>query len=253
VIRVATIDPHGLRRILTVVDLLLDATREPTLAPTLLQPLLPALLRAIPADSVVCGVTDSGLRELFTEPVGLLEHAELEEFERHARDDPLVAHTRSGLGVPVRRSDLQDRRGYRALGTYTHVYRAIGADHQLAMSLPAGAGRLACFAFNRSDSDFNEDDVTVAAALRPRLATVMTQLVPARPQSVLTPREAQILELLSAGDNNHRIAHRLGISPRTVDKHLEHAYTKLDAHGLGRVAVARRWLATCGGSPRDLV
>jgi DNA-binding CsgD family transcriptional regulator len=76
----------------------------------------------------------------------------------------------------------------------------------------------------------------------------MTQLAPSRPRTSLTAREAQVLELLSAGDNNHRIAHRLGISPRTVDKHLEHAYTKLDAHGLGRVAVARRWLAT--GAPR---
>lgn len=250
-IRVATIDPDGLRRILTVVDLLLDATREPTLAPTLLQPLLPALVRAIPADSVVCSVTDSGPRELLTEPAGLLEHAALDEFERHAHDDPLVVHTRSGRGAPVRRSDLQGRRDYRALGTYTHVYRALEADHQLAMSLPAGSGRLACFAFNRSGSDFGDDDVTVAAALRPRLATVMTRLAPARPQSLLTARESQILELLSAGDNNHRIAHRLGISPRTVDKHLEHAYTKLGAHGLGRVAVARRWLATCDASLRD--
>ena len=245
---VATIDLDGLRRILTVVDLLLDATREPTMAPTLLQPLLPALLRAVPADSVVCGVTDSGPSYLSTEPVGLLESIDIDEFERHAHDDPLVVHTRSGCGAPLRRSDLHGRRAYQALGTYTHVYRALDADHQLAMSFPAGPGRLACFAFNRSGSDFGDDDVAVAAALRPRLATVMARLAPGRPRCLLTARETQILELLSTGDNNHRIAHRLGISPRTVDKHLEHAYTKLDAHGLGRVAVARRWLAT-----RDVV
>jgi DNA-binding NarL/FixJ family response regulator len=241
---VATIDPDGLRRILTVVDLLLDATREPALAPALLAPLLPALLRAIPADSLVCSLTHDGLPEPATGPAGLLEHVELDEFERHAHADPLVVHTRSDHGAPVRRSDLQARRAYHAPGTYTDVYRAVHADHQLAMSLPAGSGRLACFAFNRSGTDFGDDDLAVAAALRPRLATVMTQLAPSRPRTSLTAREAQVLELLSAGDNNHRIAHRLGISPRTVDKHLEHAYTKLDAHGLGRVAVARRWLAT---------
>lgn len=43
----------------------------------------------------------------------------------------------------------------------------------------------------------------------------------------LTPRERQVLERVAAGDANLVIARRLRVSPRTVEKHLEHAYAKL--------------------------
>ena len=43
----------------------------------------------------------------------------------------------------------------------------------------------------------------------------------------LTHREAQVLDRVAAGDSNLLIARRLGVRPRTVDKHLEHAYAKL--------------------------
>jgi len=59
----------------------------------------------------------------------------------------------------------------------------------------------------------------------------------------LSTREREVLQGLVGGHPNKIIAFNLGISPRTVEKHLEHAYTKLDLHGTGRVAVARRWLA----------
>ncbi len=44
----------------------------------------------------------------------------------------------------------------------------------------------------------------------------------------LTGREIRVLELVAAGRTNQAIAHALGVSPRTVAKHLEHAYRKLD-------------------------
>lgn len=44
---------------------------------------------------------------------------------------------------------------------------------------------------------------------------------------VLTPREREILDLVASGWTNTAIAHALRISPRTVAKHLEHAYRKL--------------------------
>lgn len=44
----------------------------------------------------------------------------------------------------------------------------------------------------------------------------------------LTGRELQILELVALGRTNSSIARTLEISPRTVAKHLEHIYRKLD-------------------------
>ncbi len=46
----------------------------------------------------------------------------------------------------------------------------------------------------------------------------------------LTDREHQVLCLVAHGDTATRIGHLLRIAPTTVRKHLEHVYTKLDAH-----------------------
>src|SRR5579871_1422646 len=43
----------------------------------------------------------------------------------------------------------------------------------------------------------------------------------------LTTREAEVLFWLSKGKTNRDIAQILGLSPRTVDKHLEQIYAKL--------------------------
>lgn len=44
----------------------------------------------------------------------------------------------------------------------------------------------------------------------------------------LTPREAEVLCLVAQGKRNGEIGHLLGVSPRTVQKHLEHIYEKLE-------------------------
>jgi DNA-binding CsgD family transcriptional regulator len=51
----------------------------------------------------------------------------------------------------------------------------------------------------------------------------------------LTPREAQIIELVAAGSTNGDIAARLGLALGTVKKHLENVYTKLGVHGRAQV------------------
>lgn len=43
----------------------------------------------------------------------------------------------------------------------------------------------------------------------------------------LTSREAEVLSWLSKGKSNRDIAQILGLSPRTIDKHLEQIYAKL--------------------------
>jgi DNA-binding NarL/FixJ family response regulator len=52
----------------------------------------------------------------------------------------------------------------------------------------------------------------------------------------LTPREQEILQLVVDGATNRVIAKQLGVSPRTVQKHLEHVYRKM--HVKTRTAAA---------------
>lgn len=43
----------------------------------------------------------------------------------------------------------------------------------------------------------------------------------------MTEREAEVLSLLAGGLMTKQIGHRLGISPKTADRHIQHIYAKI--------------------------
>ena len=47
----------------------------------------------------------------------------------------------------------------------------------------------------------------------------------------LTPRELDVLRLVAGGDSNAEVAHRLGLSVHTVERHLANLYPKIGARG----------------------
>jgi DNA-binding NarL/FixJ family response regulator len=63
-----------------------------------------------------------------------------------------------------------------------------------------------------------------------RSAFVNTLPGTGRPGVRLTPREAEILALFAEGHSAKQIAEMLVISPRTVDRHRENLFGKLDIH-----------------------
>ncbi|GAA1947886.1 hypothetical protein GCM10009738_21540 [Kitasatospora viridis] len=230
-----------MRRICAVIDLLLDADEEETLLPVL----HPLLLRALPGDSLTWAVRTPAGRHPVHLPRDLLDAEALAAFYRHAGSDPLFVHTNTGPGVPLRRSDLQSRTEFHRSGTYAEALRPIGAEYQLATAFPAGwaAGgrRTVCLVVHRSASDFADADLETALLLRTRLSHALGRLAPPPVplRSALTVREAAVLDLLAEGLTDRQIGRRLAVSARTVDKHLEHAYAKLQVHS--RVAAAARW------------
>jgi DNA-binding NarL/FixJ family response regulator len=56
----------------------------------------------------------------------------------------------------------------------------------------------------------------------------------------VTERQAEILELAARGLSDKEIAHRLGVTHRTVRSHLERLYTTSGVRG--RVAVVVAWV-----------
>ncbi|MEY9969527.1 DNA-binding CsgD family transcriptional regulator [Streptacidiphilus sp. MAP12-16] len=240
----------GLRRILAVIDLLLDAVDEETLLPAL----LPMLLQAVPGDSLTWSLRTPTGRHPISAPAGLFGPDAVHTFFLHAAADPLFRHTDTGSGVPLRRSDLQTRAEYHRLATYTDVLRPVGAEYQLAMAFPAGytrtGRRTVCLSVNRSGRDFTQTDVAGASLLRARLTHALDRLAPPLPTPAgVTARESAVLDLLARGLTDQQIAHCLDVSARTVDKHLEHAYAKLQVHG--RVEAANLWLAASTPRPRS--
>jgi DNA-binding CsgD family transcriptional regulator len=53
----------------------------------------------------------------------------------------------------------------------------------------------------------------------------------AAPVQPLTRREEEVLRRIAAGDSNAEIAHRLGISVHTVERHAANIYPKIGARG----------------------
>jgi DNA-binding NarL/FixJ family response regulator len=59
----------------------------------------------------------------------------------------------------------------------------------------------------------------------------------------LTPRETEVLSWVAKGKTNRDIADILGMSPRTVNKHLEHIFEKLGVETRSAAtALASKWL-----------
>jgi DNA-binding CsgD family transcriptional regulator len=54
----------------------------------------------------------------------------------------------------------------------------------------------------------------------------------------LTPREADVLQLIAQGCTYQQVGERLGVSVHTVTTHIKNLYRKLEAHS-GRMAVVR--------------
>jgi DNA-binding NarL/FixJ family response regulator len=67
----------------------------------------------------------------------------------------------------------------------------------------------------------------VCAGRRPVGADVQARLDERATQPTLTPREIQVLELLSQGNRNKTIASTLGISEETVQVHIKNIFGKL--------------------------
>lgn len=93
----------------------------------------------------------------------------------------------------------------------------------------AADGEGADLVLQRAGGGFGEAELALLELLRPHLlaavrrAAVRERLAGAH----LTPREIEVLAQVETGDANVLIAQRLGMRPRTVEKHLEHAYAKL--------------------------
>ena len=67
-----------------------------------------------------------------------------------------------------------------------------------------------------------------AVALQEKTATPATR--PTYPDG-LTRREVEVLRLIAAGSSNREIADELVLSVRTVERHINNIYRKIDARG----------------------
>lgn len=67
----------------------------------------------------------------------------------------------------------------------------------------------------------------------------------------LTPRQVDVLRLVSHGMSNRQIGHRLGLSPRTVDRHVADIYERIGASSRAAAALFAMQHGLVGGHETD--
>jgi len=222
---------------------------------------LACLGRLVASDFATLSVCDleSGHRSVVSNVPGAIPKAQIEVFDRHFHEHPLVlAHGRNPAAVTRRISDLVHPAEFRRTPLYNDYYRAIRIDHAVAVPIHVHRHELVSFVLNRSGRDFSEHDRDRLESIRPLLGNLFRlgrELEGARaawgvpspagsPRVVpLTPREREVLHWLAGGKTDRDIAAILGISPRTVHKHLQRIYEKLGVE-TRTAAVARALNAT---------
>jgi DNA-binding NarL/FixJ family response regulator len=221
-----------------------------------------ALRRALPCDYVSleeAGSAGDGVVRVVEPAVPQLmgRWAALAHEDPMRRRDPQDGRARR-LSEVITRADL------RALALYREVYEPLGVEHQIAFTLAGYSGRAIAVALSRGARDYSEHECVLADEARPFLAQAYRNALaysglracrptgrgPVPPDALLlaglTRREAEVVSLIAQGRSNQHVAAALGISDRTVGKHLEHSYRKLGVSDRS-TAAARVWELTDGG------
>lgn len=145
-------------------------------------------------------------------------------------------------------------------GVLTEQLAPYGFEQQLSIPYRLEGAFHRAYVLARGGEDFSDEDVELSRRLQPLLELLERQRAVLRSQANpgehldLTGRELSVLALLAEGRTAVAMASRLGISPRTVHKHLENLYRKLGVRDrLEAVLVASRAgvLRTGGSDPGE--
>ncbi len=230
--------------------------------------LLEALHRVLPSDYISLNDIGPGPLDVVALMTPDASPELMGAWVRNAQQNPLLQHyQRTQDGRAMRFSDVCTREHLHGLALYREVYEPMGVEHQMAFTLPAGPRRVLAIALSRGASDYRDTERDLADRARPFLIqaylnaiayeAARTGLQPARAATPpigsllaagLTRREAESLRLVALGRSNHHVAEALGISHRTVGKHLERGFRKLGVTDRS-TAAARVWelAATASG------
>lgn len=212
--------------------------------------LLDALPRAIPVDWISLNELGQGPESALVMIVPEFSPEDHETFARYAHQNPLIERfTATGDGRAYRFSDVVTSAQLHRLDLYREFYGPLGLEHQIAFTLPHLPTRLLGVALSRRDRDFSDAERDLLNAARPFLiqayrnaihCSALARELARRPSAVeppsdlthllrrgLTPRECEVLAWVATGSSDVGVANQLGVSERTVQKHLQHCYRKL--------------------------
>lgn len=157
------------------------------------------------------------------------------------RDEHPAGRRLRAPGAPARPlaiSQVTAEDTFRGMDLYRALYRQLGMIDQLLIPI-AAQGRTVTLAIGRTAWGFSRQELQLAELLQRVVATAYhwqmerERLLAGGPDAegdllaALTRRQAEVMRLVLSGRTNDGVARDLGISTRTVAKHLEAAYRRL--------------------------
>ncbi|MFC7848577.1 helix-turn-helix transcriptional regulator [Arthrobacter sp. NPDC057388] len=211
------------------------------------------LLRLIPSDHAAWGSLDveSGTAEVVPYPYESRADVSKMMLEMYG-EHPVIGSLRTGNTgsdlQPLRLSDyISDLELYETR-TFQEGLSLLGVNRQLLLfTVGSRSDFFHCWSLNRWNDDFNDTEVALVQQVQPILQLLDVAYAGTPQQAVhsanadaysLTAREREVMRLLGQGLKVTSIGRLLGCSPRTVSKHIEHAYSKLGSNN--RVDALRR-------------
>lgn len=218
--------------------------------------MLEAMLGVIPSTYVsLTEIGPDGVRALVQPP---LDPPWADRFGALAHENPLYAYwQRTKDGRALRFSDVTTRAELEATRLYSEVYKPLGVEHQMSVTLPNDPDRVLALVLSRTERDFSDEERDFLNRARPFLIQAYRNAIahselrrsagdalePALVAAGLTRREAEVTRLVATGGSNRDIAATLQVSDRTVQKHLERCFRKLGVTTRS-AASARAWELT---------
>jgi DNA-binding CsgD family transcriptional regulator len=172
-----------------------------------------------------------------------------ETWAEYGHQNPLIerfARTRDTR--PYRFSDVVSRDQLHSLALYREFYAELGVEHQIALVIEVSPPLYVGIALSRRARDFTDAERTLLDRARPYLIqlyrTAIAHSALAAELRVherndpkverllergLTIREAEVLSRVARGQSNRDVAAEIGVSERTIGKHLQRSYRKLGA------------------------
>jgi DNA-binding CsgD family transcriptional regulator len=207
------------------------------------------LPRLIDTDFAACNEFSANVHQRVTSNVSIEEiRSVLEPFAAHLHEHPCYApQAHLGVALPLKISDFMTRRELHRLGLYQEVYKHLHTEFQMVMSLKPSSTDMVALVLSSSRKDYTERDRVVLALLQPAIQRAYATLRRRRQHTSLSTREAEVLAWVAEAKTNKEVALILGISSRTVQKHLESIFAKL---GVETRTAAALWAQTWNGDSR---
>jgi DNA-binding CsgD family transcriptional regulator len=219
--------------------------------------LLPALGELMHSDLVIYHEVDrrAGEEVAVGWPPDAYRAEYLDAYPQLMTQHPVISYALAGPASarPVRISDWLSRRQWHANPLYRDSYRHLQVDDQLATGVIDRGGSFSGISLGRAGRSYGSEEQDVLALVLPHVRAALRRaetapveisalrVAPAvettvmgggpGPESLadprLTAREKQVLGLVARGLTDQQVANRLGVSVRTVGKHMENVHAKL--------------------------